>query len=78
MLRKVFASTGKSLWRFTKSLLFGSLLHDIRDAEIGLKMSPDKEPNLPPQCPMCGYDLTGNLSGKCPECGLPIDPAIMK
>ena len=21
------------------------------------------------QCPGCGYDLTGNLSGVCPECG---------
>jgi hypothetical protein len=21
------------------------------------------------QCPTCGYDLTGNVSGVCPECG---------
>ena len=21
------------------------------------------------QCPMCGYDLKGNISGICPECG---------
>jgi hypothetical protein len=21
------------------------------------------------QCPQCGYDLTGNVSGVCPECG---------
>ena len=21
------------------------------------------------QCPACGYDLTGNVSGVCPECG---------
>jgi hypothetical protein len=21
------------------------------------------------QCPGCGYDLTGNVSGVCPECG---------
>ena len=21
------------------------------------------------QCPHCGYDLTGNVSGVCPECG---------
>ncbi|MDB5171993.1 MAG: hypothetical protein JWN51_766 [Phycisphaerales bacterium] len=20
-------------------------------------------------CPICGYDLTGNVSGTCPECG---------
>ena len=20
-------------------------------------------------CPICGYDLTGNVSGRCPECG---------
>ena len=78
MLRKAFASTARSLWRFTRSLLFGSLLHDVRDADIGLKTSPDKEPNLPPECPRCGYDLTGNISGICPECGTPIDPAIMR
>ena len=23
-------------------------------------------------CPMCAYDLTGNVSGVCPECGKPI------
>lgn len=22
-----------------------------------------------PQCPTCGYNLTGNSSGMCPECG---------
>jgi hypothetical protein len=21
------------------------------------------------ECPACGYDLTGNVSGTCPECG---------
>jgi hypothetical protein len=25
------------------------------------------------QCPKCGYDLIGNLSGTCPECGAEID-----
>jgi len=24
-----------------------------------------------PQCPQCGYNLTGNVSGRCPECGTP-------
>jgi uncharacterized RDD family membrane protein YckC len=24
------------------------------------------------RCPICGYDLTGNVSGVCPECGTPI------
>ncbi len=23
-------------------------------------------------CPVCGYNLTGNVSGRCPECGTPI------
>jgi hypothetical protein len=22
------------------------------------------------QCHVCGYDLTGNVSGVCPECGV--------
>jgi hypothetical protein len=25
--------------------------------------------HLPGQCPSCGYNLTGNVSGVCPECG---------
>ncbi len=25
-------------------------------------------------CPECGYDLQGNISGTCPECGWEIDP----
>ena len=25
------------------------------------------------QCPRCGYELAGNLSGVCPECGAEID-----
>jgi len=24
------------------------------------------------RCPMCNYDLTGNVSGTCPECGSPV------
>jgi len=24
-------------------------------------------------CRVCGYDLTGNVSGKCPECGEPLN-----
>ena len=29
------------------------------------------------QCPACGYDLTGNVSGVCPECGTPITPSLL-
>lgn len=25
-------------------------------------------------CAICGYDLTGNVSGVCPECGTPTGP----
>jgi len=25
-----------------------------------------------PLCSLCGYDLTGNVSGVCPECGRPV------
>ncbi|HEY2584722.1 MAG TPA: hypothetical protein VGI81_03030 [Tepidisphaeraceae bacterium] len=24
------------------------------------------------ECPLCGYNLTGNVSGTCPECGAPV------
>jgi hypothetical protein len=30
---------------------------------------PRPKPVIPGQCPACGYDLTGNVSGTCPECG---------
>ncbi len=26
-------------------------------------------------CRVCGYDLTGNVSGRCPECGTAIQPS---
>ncbi len=29
----------------------------------------DRRRTPPGQCPRCGYDLTGNVSGVCPECG---------
>jgi uncharacterized membrane protein YdcZ (DUF606 family) len=28
---------------------------------------------LHPNCQICEYDLTGNVSGICPECGTPIE-----
>lgn len=28
--------------------------------------------HAPGCCRMCGYDLTGNISGVCPECGAPV------
>jgi hypothetical protein len=27
------------------------------------------DPVEPPTCHVCGYNLTGNVSGRCPECG---------
>lgn len=30
------------------------------------------------ECPHCGYDLTGNISGRCPECGQRIPPRIQR
>jgi hypothetical protein len=32
---------------------------------------------LPHHC-LCGYDLTGNVSGRCPECGLAISRAARR
>jgi hypothetical protein len=26
-----------------------------------------------PGCPICGYNLIGNVSGTCPECGTPFE-----
>jgi hypothetical protein len=26
-------------------------------------------------CPLCDYDLTGNVTGRCPECGTPVPKA---
>ena len=30
---------------------------------------PRARRSLPGHCQVCGYDLTGNVSGICPECG---------
>lgn len=27
-------------------------------------------------CPICRYNLSGNVSGVCPECGTPVDPEL--
>ena len=29
------------------------------------------------RCRMCGYNLTGNLTGVCPECGRPVDKSVI-
>jgi len=29
-------------------------------------------------CGICGYDLTGNISGKCPECGVSFDLRLLE
>jgi hypothetical protein len=36
------------------------------------RSAPASDPNAPPTCPKCEYNLTGNVSGICPECGTPI------
>ncbi len=45
-----------------------------------LRIPPDfgkKARKMPgPECPSCGYDLTGNVSGVCPECGTPIPAEV--
>ena len=32
----------------------------------------------PRLCTICGYDLTGNVTGICPECGRPITPPTVR
>lgn len=44
--------------------VFIGLLHATGQRESLKARFSDK-----PLCAMCGYDLTGNLSGTCPECG---------
>ncbi len=33
----------------------------------------DRKRIQPGHCQMCGYDLTGNVSGVCPECGTKVE-----
>lgn len=41
-------------------------------AATGLLWWLDRPPRCGvPSCVVCGYDLTGNVSGACPECGQP-------
>ena len=36
------------------------------------RRAPKRDPNAPPTCHKCGYNLTDNVSGICPECGTPV------
>ncbi len=38
---------------------------------VAVLMWQDRRRVRPGQCPRCGYDLRGNVSGRCPECGTP-------
>lgn len=33
---------------------------------------------VPPECPQCGYNLTGLTSGVCPECGTPVQRRVVE
>ena len=48
------------LWYAPASLAVASIV-------LHTRRSPAE---LAGHCPMCGYDLTGNVSGRCPECGV--------
>src|SRR5206468_1705857 len=52
--------------------LFIGLLH-----VIGRRDSLKARFSDSPLCTVCGYDLTGNLSGTCPECGKGIGAQVM-
>lgn len=34
----------------------------------------NRKPRTLNSCHLCGYDLTGNVSGKCSECGIQVAP----
>ncbi len=50
-------------WLFAIYPMMGMLAAHLATIHI-----PD-EPDGPPQCSQCQYNLTGNVSGVCPECG---------
>lgn len=37
-------------------------------------VSRQRSDDTVPRCAICGYNLTGNVSGVCPECGTPVPP----
>ncbi len=60
---------GISVLTPTSMLLFvGAGIYYWRRARRGWVLGPH-------MCRVCGYNLTGNVSGICPECGTPIPPS---
>jgi hypothetical protein len=49
-------------------LLFGGFVLMLVDLFTGPATSPGNG-----SCRVCGYNLTGNVSGICPECGSPVE-----
>jgi hypothetical protein len=42
---------------------------------FGIALSPavERSHKIRGTCRVCGYNLTGNVSGRCPECGTTVD-----
>jgi hypothetical protein len=79
------ADTGASPNTFTIPVLFAFALFSVGLVIIAMRLiifqySEDRRVyslsrRVPsPNCPKCGYNLTGNESGVCPECGLALRP----
>jgi len=63
------------------SLLIGvpaALVLLIASLMLILRRSCREDADLPdfPLCAVCGYNLTGNMSGRCPECGHPLAESL--
>lgn len=61
---------GKELYAGELILLWiGSAMACVVLSRLLYGRSARPTPNFP-QCSLCGYNLTGNVSGICPECGI--------
>lgn len=59
------------IWPFVFLWLSLSILFGYRRAKCRARVSKLERP-----CPVCEYELRGNISGNCPECGARIEPLV--
>ncbi|MCP4590737.1 MAG: hypothetical protein GY842_08330 [bacterium] len=73
-LRSILIAVANTLWTITQ-IIHLSPFHGgwyVRRVctKCGTRfLGPQREPPNLEECPRCGYNLKGNVSGRCPECG---------
>lgn len=71
----VTPSQAEQVWLRFCAVLPIALTFSALGALLIAYLRDENRQRAPEQCPACGYDLTGNVSGVCPECGTVTPPS---